>query len=122
MTRKKYKGQDGASLTIIERGDYYYIAWVFPDDDFEGACLGEDTVPEETPKEQEDWEHWMAQKVAAPLAELQETWGFAWTSLKKARAVLRDINEALLSGDAPWPDWAVKAKSEGWTPPKNWRP
>lgn len=46
---------------------------------------------------------------------LFETQGQATKALRAARAAVRNMKN-------PMPDWAVKASSEGWKPPKNWKP
>jgi hypothetical protein len=41
---------------------------------------------------------------------------------KDATAAMKRAREALRHIEKPWPEWAVKAKAEGWKPPKNWKP
>ena len=50
--------------------------------------------------------------------------GFYWETKKEAQVALRYINLRLKSDreDRPWPEWAIQAKTAGWTPPKNWKP
>lgn len=49
--------------------------------------------------------------------------GYRWEERRKAAAALRMINIAIKTdGGAPWPDWAIRAKAEGWKAPKGWKP
>lgn len=58
-------------------------------------------------------------------------YGFYWNTEAQARKVLSKVKAALkadaaaqkaLKAGKPWPEWAVKAKAEGWRAPKGWVP
>ncbi len=40
---------------------------------------------------------------------------------KQARSIARMIQKQFES-NRPWPEWALKAKAEGWKPPRGWKP
>ena len=57
--------------------------------------------------------------------------GFYWDSVSAAKRAITKINAArkadaaaqkALKAGKPWPEWAVKAKAEGWRAPKGWVP
>lgn len=57
--------------------------------------------------------------------------GFYWDTESKARKALAKVKAAIkadaaaqkaLKAGKPWPEWAVKAKAEGWRAPKGWMP
>jgi hypothetical protein len=117
-----YKTEDGDYLDIEERDDYY-IAWYLPTDGDFGAIVGEDPqIGSKPPENKDDWECWIAHKTVQALADGQDDHGFFFEGIKKARLALAAANEALLSGHAPWPAWAITAKDAGWTPPEGWKP
>jgi hypothetical protein len=41
--------------------------------------------------------------------------------MKRLKTALR-VARAEWKTNAVWPDWAIKAKAAGWTPPANWKP
>ena len=48
--------------------------------------------------------------------------GFYWESISDAKAALKVARLAVKNCDHPWPDWAIKAKAAGWSPPRGWKP
>lgn len=121
---KTYICEDGCYLDIDER-DFYHIAWYIPEDGDFGGYVGEiATQPKEAPKVKETWEMWVAHKAIEPLADCRrDMYGFYFESLKDAKVALLAANTALQNEKGlPWPEWAVRAKDAGWTPPKGWKP
>lgn len=46
-----------------------------------------------------------------------ETYSEATKALRAARAAVKAVRDK-----RPWPKWAIKAKAEGWRPPRGWKP
>lgn len=124
---------DNATLDVFDAdryGEEFYIAWVLDGD--EGGMLGQDVFVNEDLKTitPDDWDHVKASIVAAQTegverkrAQLAHGECYVWPSKKLARQALRAIRSALKDRSSiPWPDWAVKAKAAGWTPPTGWSP
>ena len=113
-------------LQVVDDGEYHWrLQWFFPDDDDIGAILGDELYTEEqlNKNKSEDREHILATITASRTVGVEhDRNGFAWQSKKDATNALRAIKAAMKSDQPPWPEWAVKAKAEGWTPPKNWKP
>ncbi len=124
---KKYKSPDGFSLVVREDANGYSIYWEDPKDDMDmGAAVGESYVPDKPVLQQEtrdEWEVRVAAEASAPFADEKPKYGgFVFYTIAKARKALAAANSYLLTGEQPWPEWAMKAKKEGWTPPKGWKP
>lgn len=107
--------------------DSYRITWYLAECDDTGGTLGEgdEYTDEDLAKASpEDRPHLVACITAAKTDGVeQDNRGFHWASKAKAATALRAINLAMRTdGGAPWPDWAIKAKAERWTPPKGWKP
>lgn len=114
-------------LIIDSDRDGYFIAWFISDVDDIGATLGEETYTEAqlTKAKSGDWEHIKATVVAGQTSGVERhgSNGYRWESLTAAKRALRAINAALKDKSGKtWPEWAVKAKAAGWTPPKGWTP
>lgn len=105
---------------------YYRISWYDAEEGDYGATLGEETYTERqlAKAKPEDWEHIAAVVTAGKSKGVQrDSYGYYWESRSDAAQALREIKVVLkLKSGKPWPDWAVKAKSAGWKPPKNWTP
>lgn len=106
--------------------DHFYICWLFPEEGEEGAALGESVYTEKdlAKATSEDWDDIKATLVAGktPGAELGDH-GYTWETAAKAKVALKIINLALKDKTGKmWPDWALAAKANGWTPPKGWTP
>lgn len=107
-------------LILVENRHLYRICWYFPDDDEEGAVLGDylhgGTY---TP----DSEHKIATEAVKATAKLDFD-GLFWESKAKAQAALAAAKAAIKAAQSskPWPDWAVKAAAAGWKAPKGWQP
>ena len=129
MKPPRYKTKDGDYLVIYERRLEYewyrlvwYIVWYIREWQDYGGIVG-DTIPGEVaPKDREEWEVWQAARSVMALADGRDHDGYYFTSRSKARAALAAANAGLLSGEAPWPAWALQAKEAGWTPPEGWKP
>jgi len=124
--RRKYVSDDGAYISLLEDSNGYRLVWTFPDDDYgTGAFVGDSFRPEKAPPQQNDaaYETWVASDAAYPFSDkdLNDVFGFVFPNKRIAADALRNANQALL-GNKPWPEWARKAKSEGWTPPDGWKP
>lgn len=108
-------------------GIYRIYWWI--DEDL-GGCIGEikgseaEEVEVAKKGDLETWECYVASRVAASSEGQKCDWrGFYWDTEKAARAAKKQIEIALRNKpEAPWPDWAVKAKAAGWAPPKGWKP
>jgi hypothetical protein len=116
------------SLQIYEEQYVFRIQWYFPDVDDFGATLGESDFTEEDLKklkpEDEDRDHIVATIAAGKTPSVQKNGrGFFWDTSAAAKKALVAIRAAIKSDDGgPWPEWAIKAKANGWTPPKGWKP
>ena len=70
-----------------------------------------------------DWECWQADTAVKDMADGRDPIsGYWFETYDKAKAALAEANRCLLTGEAPWPAWAVQAKAAGWTPPEGWKP
>jgi hypothetical protein len=100
---------------------YYRIHWVFPGDEYDtGATLGEDKYIDTPPKEEEDWDHWMANKVCHDAGIERDPYGYRWESQSAARVALRAIRLALKE-KRPIQEWERKALAAGWKPPLTYK-
>jgi hypothetical protein len=106
-------------LDIFSDRYEYIISWIDPDDGEPGLSLGENA---------DDPEHVAASNAAMKLLEpgvqhkkdhalRWETKSGATKALRAARAAVR----AHRQGKA-WPDWAIQAQANGWSPPRGWTP
>ena len=122
LRAKRYVTEDGSYLAIDESGDYS-IGWVIPDEGEFGAYIGDTDYNSPTaPKSKDEWEAWAVYQAVKPFAEgKSQLNGFYFGSKRQAQLALQAANASLVS-NAPWPEWAVRAKAAGWTPPKGWRP
>lgn len=113
-------------LYVREANYIYRITWSLAEEGDHGADLGDSiyTAGALEKASPEDREHILATLTAAKSVGVErDATGYFWESPTKARAALRLINLALKTdGGAPWPDWALQAKAERWTPPKGWKP
>lgn len=117
-----------ARLAIDDRDDYgrYRIGWYFSEDGDFGAMLGDTKYAERdlakmTCSEDRDC---VIAYLAAVKTEGVEVGrdGIWWDGRKRAQNALRAIKAAVSNAEHPWPEWAVKARAAGWTPPKGWKP
>ena len=123
--RSKYKTDEGDYLTLEEgSNDLYRIAWFIREEGDIGGTLGETPIghSDTRPTEKSEYEVWQADRSVKALADGCDGRGFYFESRKKGLLALKAANDALLSGDAPWPAWALQAKAAGWTPPEGWKP
>jgi hypothetical protein len=104
-------------LDIFEDRCEYTIAW--DDDGNPGLLLGE-TVPK-TYKE-----HTAATNAARVVGDCEKRRDgvLVWETITGAKRALRAARAAVkaVQANTPWPEWAIKAKAEGWKPPKGWKP
>lgn len=113
----------GLSMThkirIFEKTGVFMLAW---DDDGEpGLAIGELVDPEDG----EDIDHLEATRAAALVPGNVGTGNILyWETMRGARLALKAARAAVKAVQAgkPWPDWALQAKAQGWTPPKGWTP
>lgn len=83
------------------------------DEDSGGDCAGGDG---------DQWFHRRACDVAGALIDGKSPFDvYLWRTETRARHALDVVNLALRGGK-PWPQWALDATNEGWTPPKGWKP
>jgi len=119
---KRYTAEDGCYLVIGEWGDVFSIDWYDPKTGDTGLGVGELRLGARCPKRRENADTWLSQKAAKPFAdEIEEGKPFVFYTRRKAAKALAAANEAL-HANVVWPAWALKAKAEGWIPPKGWRP
>lgn len=120
-------------LIVVSSSDEYcyYLQWYLAADEDMGLTLGEMSeadFAEGEPPDREEWENWIAHKIASESEGVSREGGksdygvFYWETAKEARAVLQQIQFAWLTNVRELPDWAKKALSEGWKPPKGWKP
>lgn len=95
-----------------------------------GLVLGQlHPVSADPPEDPGDFEVWLAETTIGdgkfPGTHLDRN-GWYWPSNTAASNVLRAIKEAIKyhrsNNKTSLPDWALKALSEGWKPPKKWKP
>ena len=120
-----------AKLMIDESDRYIYrIGWFLTEDDEFGAMLGDHRYTEAELAKMtsgDDRDCALAYLAAIKTEGVQQgryngsdcLW---WESRSAVTKALRAIKAAVANADHPWPEWAVKAKAEGWTPPKGWKP
>jgi hypothetical protein len=114
----KYTTSDGAVLALFETRHAFAIGWYYPQ-----AEEGSD--PSDAPLgdfKTYDQEFTTAQEAVRAYAIDPKEHIFEFDSKKRAQQALDAANVALLGVERPWPDWAVKAKDAGWTPPDGWKP
>lgn len=103
-------------LIITEHPFGYSISWYLGGMDGVGASLGEGDLPTEDSPD----DHCVATRAVAALDPERDEFGFYWETRNKAKAALAAAKGAI--ANKPWPWWAVRAKMDGWRPPKGWRP
>lgn len=101
-------------LAIDERGYFFTIGWLDPEDSEFGAYLGETLS---------DPEHAAATAAVRKVADGRDGQRrYFWESKAHARAALQIAKLAIANLDRPMPEWAKTALSEGWKPPRGWKP
>jgi hypothetical protein len=119
-------------VVVQDDGDLFRLVWVFDRDGCDtGARLGESLYTEadiDGEKNKGDRLHialtLVLQKSLEDTGGARDKDSFFWETRAAAASALKMAKtqaEALLAGRS-WPEWAVKAKAEGWTPPKGWKP
>lgn len=121
-------------LVIVEDDYFYRIQWYIADIGDMGTILGEENYKElkkmkkqleENTVRNEDLDH-----VIVTVAILdhnkpeKDNAGFFWENKADAQTALKLAKTALKSfrSTKSWPEWAMKAVSAGWKPPKGWLP
>lgn len=116
---------------VINDGDVniygYSLQW-FVDGDL-GGFVGDDDYSSEslvnaaTREERETIAASLAVK-GADGVELRGTYCSypCFATRKLAELARRAAMLAVKNIEQPWPDWALKAKANGWTPAKGWKP
>jgi hypothetical protein len=110
---------------IDDRHGFYRICWYLAEEDDLGAELGEQEYTQASLDKAgpSDRDHILASLTAKKTAGVERDRSYYWESHAAATKALRLINVTLKAdGGAPWPDWAIKAKAEGWKAPKGWKP
>lgn len=116
-------------LEIISDHRGYRLQWFCVEESDYGAVVGEGF---KAPTKNSDLEWYTAEIVCYRALKAdhdhevfgRDAKGFWWDSRAAVTAALRQIKaetKAALS-EAPWPEWAIKAKAAGWKPPKGWKP
>ena len=114
----------------------YVIYWSVELDDYDdvGAVLGEESEADrvayarrikDSGEDGTDREYMVSVLAAMESPGVKHNGAvFYWETLREAQQALRFINLRLkvAKKEIPWPDWAIRAKAAGWTPPKNWKP
>lgn len=124
MTRTK--------LIITDDERFFRLTWFFPDEEDVGGNVGDGPVVtaanlnQLAKKNREDWEADAASFCAQQTDGVcRDDRGLFWETRSQAAAALRACKKAIADGPPeghPWPEWATKAASEGWKPPKGWKP
>jgi hypothetical protein len=110
---KRYEDSEGNYLTLIEGSRGFNLAWFIPEIDDIGAVVGEDD-------RDLSWEENAIRKAIKSLADDE----FSFSNSARAKKALALANEALwlAASGQTWPEWALTAKAQGWTPPDGWTP
>lgn len=131
---------DKHKLAITEQDDRYHIGWYSKEDGF-GLYLGDMYDSDEDLKDQiDDYNNCLCERDVL-VAEIvgrelfpdrtHQRYRLCWSTRKEASEVLREIKRRILldtkqwkdaQKSRPWPEWALTAANNGWTPPKNWNP
>lgn len=114
-------------LVVVNEDYRYYLQWHLAEEDDMGLSVGEVTgydTEEDAPSDREEWENWIAHKVAQKSKGLMregQCGYFYWDSKSQASLVLREIKLAWRV-ERDLPEWAKAALAAGWKPPKGWKP
>ncbi len=112
------------SLEMYEERYVIRIRWIVDDDC--GADLGEDVYTKEDldKADADSRDHILACLTAAQTTGVsRDERGYYWEGNSHATNAFRLINTALKNDPGvPWPEWAMRAKAEGWKPPRGWKP
>jgi len=106
---------DITQLDVFPEGYGYGVAW--EDEGCPGLFLGEKA---------KDKEHEAATTAAKHIKGFRKDkvgrllWDYESDALKALRAARSAVKA--IRKNQPWPDWAIGAKAEGWSPPKGWTP
>jgi len=111
-------------LSICTLRDEYQIGWVDSDGDF-GLMVGHQIPKNDHPDTLECLAidaalRPMADRVWSACAFAWDTQRSAQVALKRARLVIRQLQDEALA--RPWPEWTAPALAAGWKPPKGWTP
>lgn len=120
----------GPHLVIREdcRGYRYRLVWHFPDEGEDGGILGEGGKAPKRLERSRNYEQRATFALDRAIDALEVTerddCGFWFESQSAARRALAVANAVIKSvaSSTPWPEWAIKAKAEGWRAPKGWKP
>lgn len=108
-------------------GTVWRLTWYFPDEQEEGGWIGDEHGIEARPEPErgsEDWRVWRAVKVALECGATYDSHGLCFEEKSAGTKALRRIKAEWKAAESevPWPEWALKAVSEGFKPPKCWKP
>ena len=128
--------KDQDVLEVVDTGFEFRLQWWIPENEDYGATVGE-SGKEPVKDADTDLEWYTAEMVAFKLYRAKpdsdtfglDKKGFRWASKSAATKVLAQIKAetraALQSNkgsEKGWPEWATTALSNGWKPPKGWKP
>ena len=121
----RYKTASGEYLAVVDGRSGWEISWWIPQE----ADFGSSIVLQASATDDPDMI--VAQEACLrfcrehklPLPSRDHA-AIEFDSKKDADACLKAINAALYfwKNNIPLPEWAQQALSQGWTPPKGWRP
>jgi len=113
---------------LIVKNDYdYQLQWWLVEDDDMGLTIGEmqDSDLGDEPEDREEWENWVAHKIAAKTAGVlprRDGGAFLWETKRGVEQALKQIKLAWKTQARELPEWAKKALAAGWKAPKGWKP
>lgn len=111
---------------VVVDGDYrWFLQWYLADDGEMGLSIGELKNKElgDEPEDREDWENWIAHKIAEKSQGVYRQDGVLfWDSRRAAQGALKQIKLAWKTRVRELPEWARTALDAGWKPPKDWKP
>lgn len=117
-------------LVVVEpqnaNDDKWRLQWYLPDEGDMGSYCGVRGYSENdcSMASGDDHEYTVSENTGAKTPSVaRDADGYHWPSKKLAAAALALIKIAMKDKSGrPWPEWALRARAEGWTPPKGWTP
>ena len=108
-------------LSILEGRQGPTIGWFLADEQEFGLMLGESNSDVPDKETQVAMETIRALPEAdRPISMGSREW--VWGNMSSAKRALAAAKLAIKNIKHPMPEWALKAVSEGWKPPKGWTP
>jgi hypothetical protein len=118
MPKTKFVCKDGSYLKVFKSISGYGIGWYYP--------KAKDSCPSDAPLQASlfsDLEYDTANKAVEKFAD--KSYSIPGLYVFRSKQVANEALEAanlVLGQLSIWPDWAIKAKENGWKPPKGWKP